>query len=128
MNKSVSELEKLLHKKRSNIVFQEVARKIIQDLVNKGMNENDIILLKDFIEMVNGYGLIPKDLIEFIKWVRVQYQILQSQNVTVNKDLKLDSHIKKNVSIRQPYPFCIEENTTFIFHPLSNRIYSIPTN
>ena len=114
LNKSISEVEKVLYKKRSNFGFQGIAGKIIQDLVNNGMDENAIIILKDFIEIVNGYGLKTKDLIEFIKWVRVQYE-LQSQNVTVNENLKLDNQFKKNVNIRHSYPFCIEENTTFVF-------------
>src|SRR5215217_1796677 len=98
LNKSISEIEKLLHKKRSNLAFQGMIAKIVQDLVNNGMDENDILLLNEFIKMVNGYGLKTKDLIEFIKWVRVQYG-LQSQNVTVNEYLKLDNQSKKIVNI-----------------------------
>ena len=127
LNKSLIEVEKVLNEKRSNLAFQGIAGKIIQDLVNNGMDENAIIFLKDFIEMVNGYGLKTKDLIEFIKRVRVQYG-LQSQNVTANENLKLDNQFKKIVNIIHSYSFCIEENTTFVFHPLSNRIYSISNN
>ena len=39
------------------------------------MDENDILLLNEFIEMVDGYGLKPKDLIEFIKWVRIRHAV-----------------------------------------------------
>ena len=127
LNKVILEIEKDIHKKRANLVFQGSAGRIIQNLVDKGMEENDIIFIKEFIEMVDEYGLKPKDLIEFIKWVRVQSRI-QSQNVTINKNLNLDKPIKKNNSIRHPYPFCTEENMIFIFHPLSNKMYSIPNN
>ena len=128
LNEVILEIEKDIHKKRENLVFQEMAGKIVQGLVNKGMDENDITFLNEFIEMVNGYGLKTEDLIEFIKWVRVQHG-LQLKNDTVNEALKLDNQIKNNIiSFRHPYPFCSEENMTFVFHPLSNRMYSIPNN
>ena len=131
LNKLIPEVEKLLHKKRSNIAFQGMAEKMIQNLVDKGMDETDIILLNDFIQMVDEYGLKPKDLVEFVKWVRVQYRLVPMNGSFNNENLKLNVPIKSNNNdhnIIRPYPFCEEENTTFVFHPLSNRMYSIPKN
>ena len=53
---------------------------------------------------------------------------LQLKKDNISEDIKLDKQVKNNNNIRNPYPFCIEENIIFIFHPLTNRMYSIPNN
>ena len=85
LNKSITEVEKLLHKKRSNLAYQGMAEKIVQDLVDKGMDESDIILFNEFIEIVDGYRLKPKELVEFVKWMRVQYRVVTKMILLIMK-------------------------------------------
>ena len=133
LNKSVDEFEILLHNKRSNYVFQRMAGKIVQDLVNMGMDETAIIMCKEFIDMMDEYGLKPKDVVEFIKWVNVYFKVVTINSSFNKENLKIYELIKSNNSdhqnIRQPYPFCKEENRIIIFDPLlKGIIYSIPNN
>ena len=61
LNKSVFEVQKLIHNKKSNLPFQGITLKMLQNLMDKGMDENDIFQLKKFVEMVDGHGLKTKE-------------------------------------------------------------------